>query len=593
MSREFRRVGVVGLGTMGAGIAEVLARGGIEVVGVELDERALERGRAHIEKSTSRAVSRGKLTEEAKDQILARVSFASTIDGLAGTGLVIEAVPERLELKRDVVGAIDRACPPETVIATNTSSLPVTEVATATGRPSRVVGVHFFNPAPVMKLVEIVHTVVTEPEVTSGVEKLVRSLGKRPVRCGDRAGFIANHLLFGYLNQAAAMYESGQASREDIDAAMRLGADLPMGPLTLLDLIGVDTAYEVCEALFAEFRDRRYAPAPAITQMVTAGLLGRKSGRGFYTYEAPGSATVVPDSLTPPGRDAEPRAERVESIGVVGAGELATGVVESCARAGYDVTFVARGEEQASALVSSVERALEEHVSRGKLDELGKKAALQRVHPSQDLADLGGCGLIAEAADEDLETKRSLFAELGGVAPPGAVLATMTSSIPVIDMAVASNRPGDVVGMHVLTSNPATKVIEVVETVLTSPHTAAVAREVCHRFARTPVRCGDRAGFITGALLFPYLNDAVAMLENGYASADDIDAAMKLGCGYPMGPLEMLDAIGLDRVLAVQRAIYREAREPGLAPSPLLERLVTAGYLGRRSGWGVRDYAQA
>lgn len=284
MSREFRRVGVVGLGTMGAGIAEVLARGGIEVVGVELDERALERGRAHIEKSTSRAVSRGKLTEEAKDQILARVSFASTIDGLAGTDLVIEAVPERLELKRDVVGAIDRACPPETVIATNTSSLPVTEVATATGRPSRVVGVHFFNPAPVMKLVEIVHTVVTEPEVTSGVEKLVRSLGKRPVRCGDRAGFITGALLFPYLNDAVAMLENGYASADDIDAAMKLGCGYPMGPLEMLDAIGLDRVLAVQRAIYREVREPGLAPSPLLERLVTAGYLGRRSGWGVRDY---------------------------------------------------------------------------------------------------------------------------------------------------------------------------------------------------------------------------------------------------------------------------------------------------------------------
>ncbi|MGZ4616527.1 MAG: 3-hydroxyacyl-CoA dehydrogenase family protein, partial [Actinomycetes bacterium] len=242
MARDFTKVGVVGLGTMGAGIVEVFAREGLQVVGVEPTEESLERGRGHLRHSTDRAVKRGKLTEDAQRELESRVTFSTSMDDLADADLVVEAVPERLDLKREVFAALDKICPPSTILATNTSSLSVTEISVATSRPSKVIGMHFFNPAPVLKLVEVVRTVVTAPEVVEDIEALARRLGKTPVVIGDKAGFIANALLFGYLNHAVAMYDSRYASREDIDASMRLGCGYPMGPLALLDLIGLDTA---------------------------------------------------------------------------------------------------------------------------------------------------------------------------------------------------------------------------------------------------------------------------------------------------------------------------------------------------------------
>jgi 3-hydroxybutyryl-CoA dehydrogenase len=214
---------------------------------------------------------------------------------------VIEAVPERMELKAAVFTELDRVCPPETVFASNTSSLSITEIGVHTTRPGKVVGMHFFNPTPVLKLVEVIKSVVTEPEVVADVVGLVERLGKTPVVIGDRAGFIANALLFGYLNHAVRMYESRYATREDLDAAMRYGCGYPMGPLALLDLIGLDTAYEILDTMYHQSRNRLHAPAPLLKQMITAGLLGRKSGRGFYTYDAPDSPVVVPE-VCPLGR---------------------------------------------------------------------------------------------------------------------------------------------------------------------------------------------------------------------------------------------------------------------------------------------------
>ncbi|MCZ2806680.1 3-hydroxybutyryl-CoA dehydrogenase [Modestobacter sp. VKM Ac-2983] len=591
MARELTEVGVVGLGTMGAGIAEVLARAGLSVTAVEVTDEALERGRAHVEQSTGKAVARGKLEAGDRDVILSRIRFTTAMEDLAVAELVVEAIPERMELKAQLFSKLDAICPPDTILATNTSSLSVTELSVTTGRPGKVIGMHFFNPAPVMKLVEIVRTVVTEPSVVSDVEALAARLGKTDVTIGDKAGFIANALLFGYLNHAVSMFENRYASREDIDAAMRLGCGLPMGPLALMDLIGIDTAYEILVTMYQQSRNRLHAPAPIIKQMMTAGLLGRKSGRGFYTYAGRDSAEVVPDAATPATGGAAEGARPIRSVGVVGSGTMAVGIVEVVAKGGYDVTFVARTLDKVEAVQHALTRSLDKQVARGRLDEAERDATLARVTGSAQLDDLAGADLVIEAVVEHLGVKQALFAALGEIAKPGAVLATTTSSLPVIECAKASERPGDVVGLHFFNPAPVMKLVEVVSTIATEPDVAATAHALCAQIGKHAVSCTDRAGFVVNALLFPYLNDAVKMLEAHYATADDIDAAMKVGCGYPMGPFELLDVVGLDVALAIERELYTEFREPGFAPAPLLEHLVTAGYLGRKAGRGFRDHA--
>ncbi|MGY1769733.1 3-hydroxyacyl-CoA dehydrogenase family protein [Blastococcus sp. SYSU D00813] len=593
MARELTEVGVVGLGTMGAGISEVLARAGLSVTAVDVDDEAVGRGRAHVEQSTERAVSRGKLETAERDEILGRIRYSTSLEDLAHAELVIEAVPERMELKTEIFGKLDAICPPDTILATNTSSLSVTELSVATGRPSRVIGMHFFNPAPVMKLVEVVRTVVTEPSVVEDVEALAARLGKVDVTIGDRAGFIANALLFGYLNHAVSMFENRYASREDIDAAMRLGCGLPMGPLALMDLIGIDTAYEILDTMYKQSRNRLHAPSPIIKQMMTAGLLGRKTGRGFYTYAQRDSAEVVPDAQTPEPGGASAGARPVQAVGVVGSGTMATGIIEVVAKGGYDVLFHARSAEKVEAVTKALTRSLDKQVARGRLDEAARDEALSRVRGTTDLDEMADRDLVVEAVVESLPVKEALFAALGEIAKPGAVLATTTSSLPVIECARASGRPADVVGLHFFNPAPVMKLVEVVSTISTADDVTATAYAVCENLRKHPVSCTDRAGFIVNALLFPYLNDAVKMLEAHYATADDIDAAMKVGCGYPMGPFELLDVVGLDVSLAIERELYTEFREPGFAPAPLLEHLVTAGYLGRKTGRGFRDYARS
>ncbi|MFD9663177.1 3-hydroxybutyryl-CoA dehydrogenase [Rhodococcus sp. NPDC059968] len=278
-------IGVIGGGTMGAGIAEVCAKAGSGVLVLETKQEFAVAAQQRIASSISRGVARGKITQEEADTAIARVRVTLDIAEFADRDLVIEAAPEIEELKYEVFGKLDKTVKPSGILATNTSSIPVIKVAGATQRPEQVVGVHFFNPVPVMPLVEIISTLVTSSETAAAVTDYARNtLRKTTVQAGDRSGFIVNTLLIPYLCQAVRMLESGYASAEDIDAAMKGGCGYPMGPLTLLDTVGLDVALAAAESLHTEFAEPHYAPPALLRRMVDAGRLGRKTGRGFYNY---------------------------------------------------------------------------------------------------------------------------------------------------------------------------------------------------------------------------------------------------------------------------------------------------------------------
>jgi 3-hydroxybutyryl-CoA dehydrogenase len=277
-------VGVVGCGLMGSGIAQVCAEAGYPVVVREVSDQLIKKGLGRIESFLAKGVEKGKLTPARKQEVMGRLSGTTSLQSLAGCDIVIEAVVESLDAKREVYQALDAACPPGTIFASNTSSLSITEMAATTQRPDRFVGLHFFNPVPLMKLVEVVRSPLTSPAAFEEALAFAKSLGKTPIKANDRTGFVVNRLLVPYLLDAIRAVEEGVGSVPDIDEGMRLGCGHPMGPLTLLDFVGLDTTHAIANIMFDEFREKRFAPPPLLKRMVQAGLHGRKTGKGFYDY---------------------------------------------------------------------------------------------------------------------------------------------------------------------------------------------------------------------------------------------------------------------------------------------------------------------
>jgi len=493
-----REVTVIGLGLMGSGIAELVARSGRRVVAIEINQEFLDQGMARLRTSLDKAVTRGKLADTEREEILARIRPSADIAaGVANADLVIEAIPERMDLKRTLYAELDAACRADTILATNTSSLSITEIAGGTQYPARVAGLHFFNPAPVMKLVEVISTVLTSPETSETLALLARDLGKTPVQVSDRAGFIVNALLLPYLNHAVRLLETAQATREDIDTAATVGLGLPMGPLTLLDLIGLDTSLAVLEVLQAEFGGTRYMPAPLLRKLCDARLFGRKSGRGFYDYR--------------------------------------------------HSTPAAAAEDHHPASVPAEVALIRD--SDGLLDELASQitAAGISVVPQPSAR----TGLVIVAAD-----------------PKHRVL----------DAALAAGHPADVVGIRFIDAGDGKpRLAQLVLPDVTAAGTAAEARALAAKVGLHAVISRDRPGFLTEALSYAQFNDAVRMFQDGYASPSDIDTAMMLGCGYPRGPLQMLDDAGPANVVDVLDAMHAATGDPAFTPVPLLAEYATAG----------------
>jgi 3-hydroxybutyryl-CoA dehydrogenase len=541
MTRPFATVCVIGLGTLGSALADMLARDGRKVIGVDDDETPLP-----------------------------------------SADLVVEAVPERLDQKIAALRRADAACSPQAVFATTTTGLSVTEIAANSGRMERTVGLHLCD-AGSGTAVELVRTPVTEEPVRRAVTELVGSLGLTPVEVHDHPGFVGGGLLLGYLNAAARMYEQGYVSRDDIDTAMTLGCGLPAGPLATLDTIGLDVAADSLTALFERTGEREYAPARILSQMADAGLLGRKSGRGFYTYESTVDERVPARPERAPGR-------AVRRIGVVGSGTMASGIAEVCARAGYPTTLVARTETRAKEALTAVERSLERGLRRRKMTDADVDRAMERLTGTDDLGALGDCDLVTEAIIEELTAKRAVFSELGRQTTPGTVLATTTSSLSVTECATASDRPEDVIGMHFFNPAPIMRLVEVARSPFTSAETLATAVATVDTLGKTAVTCSDRTGFIVNALLFPYLNRAATIARERHIHPETVDTVMTGAYGYPMGPFQLLDVIGLDVSLAIQERLEQDFGEH--APARYLTDLVQAGRLGRKVGRGFHVYPE-
>ena len=382
---------------------------------------------------------------------------------------------------------------------------------------------------------------------------------------------IFSTLVLPYLNHAVRMYEASYATAADIDAAMRFGCGYPQGPLATIDELGAATVRDQLAARYAETGDHLHQPAELLEKLAT-------EGRTFAEEAAGGSSS-------------EPQLRHeIAKVGVVGTGTMASGIALVFAQAGYDVTFVGRGQDKLDGVVGYITKNLDRAVAQGKLDEAGKEAVLGRLTGAVEREALADVDIVVEAIAEDLAIKTALYEDLDRICKPGAILATTTSSLPITKLGEATSRPESVIGMHFFNPAPVMKLVEVVTTEATGADVDETVKALCAKTGKVAVSCGDRAGFIVNCLLFPYLNDAVTLHESG-VELGTIDAAIKEQAGFPMGPFELLDVVGNDVSLAIQKELYGEFNEPGFAPAALLEKKVADGDLGRKTGKGFHDYS--
>ncbi|MGP3691665.1 3-hydroxyacyl-CoA dehydrogenase family protein [Streptomyces sp. IBSNAI002] len=569
--------GIVGLGTLGEALLRLAHEAGHEVIAVDPALDALDRAARRLKAAdAARTGESGRAAGPA-------VTFTTDPAALARAELVIEAVPEDEAVKKAVLGDIVSRCAPGVPVLTTATTLSVPRLAISSGRPGAVAGLRFFTPPAAGGPVLPVHSPLASAATAAALDALVAELGLRPVAVTAPSAADADDLVLAYLNRAAILCDEGYASARDIDTAMRLGCGLPLGPLETLDLLGIDSVHAALLARWRRTGDCAFEPSPLLSRMVTAGRLGRKSGEGFAAYDELG-AVVTPPAGGPGAGTARP----VTRVGVVGSGAMARGIAEVIAAGGRPTLLVARGAEQAERALTAIGDSLTRRVRRGRITPAEREAALARLETSHDLAALGGCDLVVEAIVEDLEAKQALFGRLGEVCAPGTVLATTTSSLSVAACAEASGRPADVIGLHFFNPAPVMRLVELAYTPEAHEDALATARALCRDLGKTAVECPDRTGFIVNRLLFPYLGDALDLLERADTDIAATDTAVEQGYGYPMGPFALLDTIGLDVSLAIQERLYESFALPELVPSPALSELVAAGALGRKNHHGFR-----
>ncbi|WP_051840606.1 3-hydroxyacyl-CoA dehydrogenase family protein [Streptomyces sp. NRRL F-5126] len=551
-AQDPRTVAVVGLGGHGLALARRLARAGLDVIGVDHDPAAVARAMEPRGSEHLRAVARFP-------------------DGISGADLVIEAVPEPPALKRVVLAEVNRRRTPGTPVLTTALTTPLAELADVAG--PGLFALRFLS-SDSLDGAELAAAPDAAPAQAERVAEILGEAGIAVHPSADRPGSYAPGLLLGLLNRAAWMVHDGYASAQDVDDAMRLGCGWHEGPLAVLDAMGLDTARDVLSRL-ADAGEGHVAPAPVLDELIAQGALGRKTGRGFHRH----------DGRTGPRPTVAPTAAPGRRVAVVGSGVMATGIAEAFVRGGFDTTLLARTGEKARAAAERVEAALT------RADD-GRTGAAFTATTRRSV--LGAVDIVVEAVVEDLDVKRRLFAELGEVCAPHTLLATSTSSLPVAACTEPAGRPGDVLGLHFFNPAPMMRLVELVPAGGTSAHTLARARAVARYLGKRAVQCGDRAGFIANALLFPYLNQALELLDAGGTTTAALDASVRSVGEQPLGPVRLLDMVGADVALEVMRRLHADPRCRAPRPAGLLERLVAAGHLGRKTpGRNTRTYLAA
>ena len=542
---EVRRVGVVGAGTMGAGIAQVAAAAGLPVRLYDVEEAFVRRGLDAVRASLERFVSRGRLAAEEAAATAERLAPTTDLADFGDVDFVVEAAPERLELKREVFGQLDRVCPPEAILASNTSSLSITELAAATGRPERVVGMHFFNPPVLMALVEVVRAAQSGPESVRATVELARRMGKTPVEVADTPGFIVNRVARPFYLEALRILGEGLADVPTIDRVLELGG-FRMGPFRLMDLIGIDVNFAVTSSVYEQsFYDPRYRPHAIQEQMVRAERFGRKTGRGFYEYD--GDAGGV-DAATPGRGAAEGASQRYAATsGLAGLGPVAV-----------------TGEGE---------------MARG-LRELGRSAGLELVEQ------IGRAHLVVVAGSGPVEVRRLGVRDALRQAAEDAVVLAHCAPYTVTEVASFQRRTERVAGFGILGEPAEARLVEVAGGLNSGEAAVQVGLDFFDALGKEAVRVGDGPGMILLRVVSMLANEAAAALDDRVATAEDIDTAMKLGVNYPHGPLEWAERLGLDVVFQTIRTLQQDYGDDRYRPAVRLRRLVQAGRIGRESGGG-------
>ncbi|MDA1000971.1 MAG: 3-hydroxyacyl-CoA dehydrogenase family protein [bacterium] len=591
---DVKKIGVVGLGTMGSNIALVCARGGADTVACEMDAPSLEEGMNRVRSFLDAGVQKGKSSPGERDATLGRLKGTAQLTDLAGCDLVIEAIHEDMPEKEELFRRLGDILSPAAILATNTSTLSVTELAAASGRPPNVIGTHFCLPAALNKMVEVAPGLLTSKDTTAATLAFLERVGQSPVEVKDSPGFILNYFLIPFQNDCIRLIETGYSTPADIDAGIRLGLGYKMGPMRLLDIEGLDIHRTVALSLYEQFKDPRYMPPPLVDRMIAAGRLGTRTGRGFYSYKKPGIYGVAePDEAAAEQRDislGKPICDAIRKVGVVGLGAMGSGIAQVCATAGLEVFSIEANEGALEAGMGRVKKNLEGAVARGKIEDFTRKEILGRFHGSTDLGTLADCDFIIEVVVENMAVKLEMFEKLEQVAKADAILASNTSCLSVTAMAAKTKRPDRVLGMHFFNPPYAMRLVEVIEAVQTAPEIAQFGIAFCQRIGKTPILVKDRPGFLVNLLLVPYLNQAAQAFDEGLATREAMDKAVHGGLGHPMGPLTLLDLVGIDVAEFVADAMAVEMGGSRYVAPPILRRMTSAGWLGRKSGKGFYDY---
>ncbi len=569
-----RTIGVIGAGTMGSGIAQLAARAQARTLLHDPLEEALERGLQRARDGLGREAAKGKLSESQASEAAARIEPVASLEQLADCELVIEAAPERIELKRQLFGGLAEVVSEECVLASNTSSLPITAIAAAVPRPERVVGMHFFNPAPLMRLLEIVAGALSGEDALALAEDTGRAMGKDTIRAADGPGFLVNRCNRPFGLEALRLLSERLADIETIDRITRMGGGFKMGPFELSDLVGVDTGLAVSESFYElSFGEPRWRPSPIQAQRVAAGLHGRKSGRGYYDYAQDPYRPDDPEALAGGGGEG--------LVAILGESRLAQELREAAARAGYEVSAERPDGGLAGLTVECEPQTRGVGGVHPASEPRGRAAA-----PAQPLAERRAAAQAAgrpgrpEARAEQLRP-----APPEQLHPPRVILCAAGSL-------AALDAEGDAVGFHAFAPLQRTAVIELTRGERSSPAAVARVERFFEALGKHVEWVGDAPGLVLGRIVCQLVNESAFALGEGVGEAADIDTGMTLGLNHPRGPLQWADEIGLDVVLGTLDALHAEYREERYRAAPVLRALVRAGRHGRTAGAGFFEYAE-